>query len=689
MVFMSFVIIAGVSGTLLAYYNQQRLGYIQVYSEDFRRGLYGSYYQNIDWQGDPWKQEMLDPMISHHTEGFKQLHEMSQPFSVAWRGYIKIPKTSEYKFRTDSDDGSWLWIDDVLVVDNGGEHTKRKAVGIKKLTAGFHKIRIRYAQYGDNANLKVYWTSNDIPRELIPAEVLFPPDFVVNRFFLIKIGIVCFLWIAVPGGCYQAWKHWRRKFAPSTVGSDKKVLILIGLLGIFVLSGLKLTTVPEVYRDAQAYIQSALFWPEGKVSPFFASLMGDRHLTIWYYHIFLRFFGHSIDALTIALSGLYLINSLAIMCSAFLMISRPFGAFIISSGINFLSYFLQTWNFPSTEPTSTVAVTCMILLWSITIRHQKNILLWFACAFGAGFLDYTRQGLILFLGGIIITSIAIGISRRWRKRRLILTILMLMIGLYAGGFLGRSAWVLWIPVPKPYSYKKTYLTGAIARWGHYSEGPTGQALARTMGVEPHTRIDAWRVAMFTFSQYGPQQSDTLSFDLAKETIKAHPNEFIRFTAQTFVKYLTHRGNFALSIQPYHQQYALFAQRLAKYDKSRVTDQLKYGLKDDYYTTKTEKITAQHLPIITAIRKYIPAHRFSFELPGVVLLILPVVLLVHRKYWIWCLPFLTYAWGGCFLAAFTQVYAARYLHPTSLNGWFLLWMYLFNIHQHVFVKNDDA
>lgn len=69
-------------------------------------------------------------------------------FAQSFSGYINIPTDGVYEFSLLSDDGSRLFINDQLTVDNDGLHgttTKSKEIALSK---GFHKIQIEYIQNG-------------------------------------------------------------------------------------------------------------------------------------------------------------------------------------------------------------------------------------------------------------------------------------------------------------------------------------------------------------------------------------------------------------------------------------------------------------------------------------------------------------------------------------------------------------
>ena len=63
-------------------------------------------------------------------------------WAVVLEGYVEVPLTKLYTFFTRSDDGSKLYIDDRLVVDNDGTHGAFWEYGDIILQAGKHKIRI-------------------------------------------------------------------------------------------------------------------------------------------------------------------------------------------------------------------------------------------------------------------------------------------------------------------------------------------------------------------------------------------------------------------------------------------------------------------------------------------------------------------------------------------------------------------
>ena len=88
-------------------------------------------------------------------------------------GDIDIPADGSYTFTTGSDDGSRLWIDGQLVVDNDGLHGYREiASAAVTLSAGKHAIRCDFFENGGAESLRVFWQGPGIAKQVVPASAL-------------------------------------------------------------------------------------------------------------------------------------------------------------------------------------------------------------------------------------------------------------------------------------------------------------------------------------------------------------------------------------------------------------------------------------------------------------------------------------------------------------------------------------
>jgi alpha-L-fucosidase len=94
-------------------------------------------------------------------------------FGFRFEGLIEIAETGVYTFYTESDDGSMLYINDSLVVDNDGLHSLQEGRGTIPLTRGLHTIRVDYFEKTGNDLLKVLYRGPGFLRRPIPKIRLF------------------------------------------------------------------------------------------------------------------------------------------------------------------------------------------------------------------------------------------------------------------------------------------------------------------------------------------------------------------------------------------------------------------------------------------------------------------------------------------------------------------------------------
>jgi hypothetical protein len=97
-------------------------------------------------------------------------------FAFRFTGYIKVPVDGNYTFYTNSDDGSKLYVNGSLVVDNDGLHGMRERSGSINLLAGKHAIVVTYFEYNGGQGLIVSYSGPGISKKQIPVNVLFRCD---------------------------------------------------------------------------------------------------------------------------------------------------------------------------------------------------------------------------------------------------------------------------------------------------------------------------------------------------------------------------------------------------------------------------------------------------------------------------------------------------------------------------------
>jgi uncharacterized protein (TIGR03663 family) len=140
--------------------------------QGLKPGLKLESFKGVGFAGAP--QSSADGDTSYDfawaTDGDKKYQS---PFSLRWTGFINIEHPGLYKFAVESDDGSWLTIDDTPVIDNGGDHPVIKLSRNVNLSAGKHKFELKYFDVLGGAVLHLTWAPPGSTEVAIPATAFF------------------------------------------------------------------------------------------------------------------------------------------------------------------------------------------------------------------------------------------------------------------------------------------------------------------------------------------------------------------------------------------------------------------------------------------------------------------------------------------------------------------------------------
>ncbi len=90
-------------------------------------------------------------------------------FGLVFTNTINAPTAGTYTFYTNSDDGSRLYVDGVLVVDNDGLHGAQVREGNRTLTAGAHALRVEFFEATGGQTLDVGYRTGNPAFQPIPA----------------------------------------------------------------------------------------------------------------------------------------------------------------------------------------------------------------------------------------------------------------------------------------------------------------------------------------------------------------------------------------------------------------------------------------------------------------------------------------------------------------------------------------
>jgi len=134
-------------------------------------GLQYSYYEgeNLDIRSVETGAALKKGTTSVINESIKQRKEK---YGLLFTGYIRLDKQVMYEFFTTSDDGSQLFIDDELIVNNDGNHGMEEKSGKALLAMGYHKIKIIYFDSGGGNGLRVQFRTEGGEKKELASEML-------------------------------------------------------------------------------------------------------------------------------------------------------------------------------------------------------------------------------------------------------------------------------------------------------------------------------------------------------------------------------------------------------------------------------------------------------------------------------------------------------------------------------------
>ena len=100
-----------------------------------------------------------DVLFATHT-GYSWHPFGRTDFGADISGVLNVATGGTHTFTLNSDDGSQLYIDNALVVDDGGVHAPGIATGSTALTAGAHSFEVQFFECcGDPAGVDLYLPS--------------------------------------------------------------------------------------------------------------------------------------------------------------------------------------------------------------------------------------------------------------------------------------------------------------------------------------------------------------------------------------------------------------------------------------------------------------------------------------------------------------------------------------------------
>ena len=124
---------------------------------DGQPGLRGHYYGNAEFSGTPLTTAIDTEIDYFWGQGAPEGVEHDY-FSIRWTGQLQVKESGRYIIAITSDDGSRLYIDDELLIDNWGDHAMATETGIIELEAGVARnLRLDFYEHAGDAGVKLLW----------------------------------------------------------------------------------------------------------------------------------------------------------------------------------------------------------------------------------------------------------------------------------------------------------------------------------------------------------------------------------------------------------------------------------------------------------------------------------------------------------------------------------------------------
>jgi len=171
-----------------------------------QNGVYYSYYEINSLSSmpsfsryTPRKEGIFDNFVFNSIQ-------RNDYWAFEYKSYIEIEEEGTYSFYTTSDDGSILYIEDDIVVDNGELHGMEEKSGDVFLEAGRHEIVVQFFESTGNEGLIVeYELPGKIEKQPILNEILFlSPEQSENNTYTIEANTTTGGSISPKGTAYTS-----------------------------------------------------------------------------------------------------------------------------------------------------------------------------------------------------------------------------------------------------------------------------------------------------------------------------------------------------------------------------------------------------------------------------------------------------------------------------------------------------
>lgn len=122
---------------------------------------------------------VVDDVVLPKNASFTSVNDIAfadydgkEQVSMVFKGYFYAEEDGLFEFATKSDDGSLLYLGDIFVVDNGGNHSAIEKNGMVALKKGWHPLTIKYHEATGGGSLEVWYTAPNGEKKVLKREVI-------------------------------------------------------------------------------------------------------------------------------------------------------------------------------------------------------------------------------------------------------------------------------------------------------------------------------------------------------------------------------------------------------------------------------------------------------------------------------------------------------------------------------------
>ena len=102
-----------------------------------------------------------------------KINKREDHVAIRFEGYVEIVQEGEYTFYASANDGSVVYIDGKIIVDNDGHIKSKTDKGSIFLSKGKHKLEVFYYENTGTESLKIELEGPGIEKQSFPLEIIF------------------------------------------------------------------------------------------------------------------------------------------------------------------------------------------------------------------------------------------------------------------------------------------------------------------------------------------------------------------------------------------------------------------------------------------------------------------------------------------------------------------------------------